>query len=159
MSVIGDKFPEIKAKTLSGEEIVLPEYSLGKTSLVGVAFVRGAQGMLDSWIKPFEKRCDSDRVYEVPMIAGFFWRIFSGFIDEGMKSGIPAEKHDNVATFYGDTEKFKEKLSIEDDGLGYVFLLDKEGIIRFKGEGYADDRGIGEMLKLAKGICELDDES
>lgn len=150
----GKKFPKIKAKSLSGKEVELPSDVEGEAILVGVAFKRRAQEMLDSWTNYFDALCEGSKdFYELPMIEGSLWKIFSSFIDRGMKSGIPKEMHDNVVTHYGDASEVKKKLEIEDDDLGYVFLLDEDGRILFKGEGYAGKKGKEELLKHIKVIC------
>lgn len=151
--MIGDRFPRIRIETLSGKELILPDDVIGKTVLIGVAFVREAQGMLDSWTDYFQDLCEKHEVYELPMIESNFWKIFSGFIDSGMRAGIPDKKHDFVGTHYGDVSEFKEKLGIEDKGYGYVFLIDDKGYIIFKGRGYADEEGKEEMLKQVKKVC------
>jgi len=153
--IVGKKFPRITAKALSGKEVTIPDDVEGELTLIGVAFVRGAQGMLDSWVRYFQELCSGKNVYELPMIEGGFWKIFSGFIDEGMRSGIPDEKHDYVVTYYGDASKFREKLGMDDKNLGYVFLLDEDGNILFKGEGYADEEGKERMLKKVKNTCSV----
>ncbi|MEF8832514.1 MAG: hypothetical protein V5A66_03225 [Candidatus Thermoplasmatota archaeon] len=45
----GKKFPKVKGESLSEKEVVLPDDVEGEIILVGVAFKRGAQEMLDSW--------------------------------------------------------------------------------------------------------------
>ena len=149
------KFPKIEVETLSGKDLVLPNDAEGEMVLIGVAFVREAQSMLDSWMEYFEELCQEQEVYELPMIESNFWKIFSGFIDRGMKSGIRDEKHDFVGTHYGDASEFKKKLDIKDTDLGYVYLLDEEGHIKFRGKGFADEKGKEEMLKHVKHVCQL----
>jgi acyl-CoA hydrolase len=149
------EFPVVKAKSLSGKELCFPDVIKGKVTLVAVAFVRGAQFMLDTWTVPFEEACREDGVYEVPMIQGSLWKVFSGFIDSGMRSGIPEKKHDNVATYYGDTTEIRNKLGIKDISLGYVYLVDEEGKIIFEGSGYAKDDDIRKMLKKAGTSCSI----
>lgn len=148
------KFPKIEVETLSGKELVLPDDAEGETVLIGVAFVREAQAMLDSWMQYFEELCQGQEFYELPIIESSFWKIFSGFVDGGMKSGIPEEKHDFVGTYYGKASQFKEELGIEDTDLGYVYLLDEEGYIKFRGKGFADEKGKEEMLENVKHVCE-----
>ncbi len=150
----GERFPRVEGKSLSGKEVVIPDDVEGEAILIGVAFERDAQEMLDSWTHYFNALCEGKKdIYELPMIEGSLWKIFSGFIDRGMKSGIPEERHDKVVTYYGDTSDVKEKLEIEDKSLGYVFLLDEEGKVLFKGEGYADEEGKEELLKHIKKVC------
>jgi len=154
----GKKFPKIKGKSLSGKEITLPQDVEGEAILVGVAFKRDAQEMLDSWTDYFDILCEGKKdIYELPMIEGTLWKIFSSFIDRGMRSGIPEEMHDNVVTHYGDASEVKEKLEIEDEDLGYVFLLDEDGRVLFKGEGYADKEGKEELLEHIKRVCAPED--
>lgn len=151
--IIGKKFPELESKTLSGKKVKIPDDLEGEINLISVAFVREAQAMLDSWVEPFQDMCEGKSSYELPMIDGYFWKIFSGFIDEGMKAGIPERKHEYVITYYGDTSKFREKLDMDDKRLGYVFLLDQDGKIVWSGKGFADEKYLNEMAKHLKKVC------
>lgn len=154
--VENERFPKTKAETLSGKELVLPDDVDGDVAFIGIAFVREAQSMLDSWTRVFEEMCSGDDVYELPIIESSFWKIFSGFIDGGMRSGIPKEKHDNVATHYGDASEIRGILGMDDKKCGYVFLIDEEGRILFKGKGYADEEGEEELLKKLRKVCSSD---
>ncbi|WP_269851480.1 hypothetical protein [Methanosarcina horonobensis] len=149
--IIGQPFPEIKSKSLSGRVLTLPEEVKGKVVLVCIAFMRSTQSMINSWVQPFEQEFGKDgrfAVYEVPMInAG--WKIFSGMIDSGMRGGIPAEKHGRVVTFYGDYSGYQKTLGMENTNLAYIFLLDQEGIIRWKGQGHSSPETEKELLKAA----------
>lgn len=156
----GKKFPKVEGESLSGKEVTFPDDVEGDAVMVGVAFKREAQEMLDSWTDYFNALCEGKKdIYELPMIEGSLWKIFSSFIDSGMKSGIPEEQHDNVVTHYGDVSDVKEKLEIEDVDLGYVFLLDEEGYILFKGEGYADEEGKEELLEHIKVVCAPEEDT
>jgi hypothetical protein len=126
----------------------------GKVALICIAFVRSAQNMIDSWVQPFERKFGKDSrfaVYEIPMI-NKAWKVLSWMIDSGMRGGIPAEKHDNVVTFYGDYSGYQKILGMEDTNLAYVFLLDPKGIIRWKGQGYARSETERELFETAKTI-------
>jgi hypothetical protein len=134
--------------------VALPEAVKGHVALVCIAFMRSAQGMIDSWTQPFEQEFGKDSrfaVYEVPMInAG--WKVLSWMIDSGMRGGIPVEKHDNAITFYGDYSGYQEALGMENTNLAYVFLLDPEGIVRWKGQGYASPETEKEFLNAAMAL-------
>jgi hypothetical protein len=154
-NIIGIRFPEITSKSLAGEVITLPDDANGKVVLIAVAFIRSAQSMLDSWIEPFENKFGKDdrfAVYEVPMI-NVAWKIFSWFIDSGMRGGIPAEKHNNVITFYGDYSDYQQALGMENPNIAYVFLLDRKGIIRWKGQKYAEPETEKELIETAKTLA------
>ncbi len=154
----GKKFPKVEGEALSGKEVELPDDAEGEVILVGVAFERRAQGMLDSWVDYFEELCEGKEAYELPIIESSLWKVFSGFIDGGMKSGIPEEKQDSVLTHYGDASEFKKELEIEGESPGYVFLLDEDGRIVFKGEGHADEEGKEEFLEKVKMACSTEED-
>ena len=110
--------------------------------------------MIDSWAQPFEQEFGKDSmfaVYEVPMI-NTGWKVLSWMIDAGMRGGIPVEKHDEVVTFYGEYSGYQEALGMENTNLAYVFLLDPEGIVRWKGQGYASFETEKELLNAAMTI-------
>jgi hypothetical protein len=151
-NIIGLHFPEITSKSLSGTAVTLPETAKGKVTLICIAFVRRAQSMIDSWAQPFELEFGKDSrftIYEVPMINGA-WKVVSWMIDSGMRGGIPVEKHGNVVTFYGDYSGYREILGMKDTNFAYVFLLDPNGIIRLKGQGYASFENVKELIETAK---------
>ncbi len=153
-SAEGMQFPRLVAETLSGSELVLPRDTAEKVTVVAVAFQRGVQEQIDAWSEVFaplqaqsgpsssssssasseSPQRDLMRVYEIPMLKGR-WRLISGVIDGGMRSGIPESEHPYVATYYGDTSAYREKLSMQDEGLCHIFILNSEGMIRFAAAG------------------------
>ncbi|MDO5840037.1 hypothetical protein [Methanosarcina mazei] len=142
------------SKSLAGRVVHLPEEVKGKVTLVCIAFIRSAQSMIDSWARPFEQEFGKDRrftVYEVPMI-NKGWKVLSRMIDSGMRGGIPVEKHDNVVTFYGDYSGYRNALGMENTELAYVFLLDQEGVICWKGEGYSSHETEKKLLSTAMAL-------
>jgi hypothetical protein len=156
-AVIGIKFPTIIARALSGNQIIIPDSAHGYISLILIAFRRHAQTMIDSWLTPYEKEFGENPAYtfyEIPMIAERWARIFARIIDGGMKGGIPLKKHANVATYYGPIKKYQEILSMDDINLGYAFLIDKKGMVKWKGQGLADSKHIQELLQIAKEVLE-----
>ncbi|NYT03111.1 MAG: hypothetical protein GKC00_00205 [Candidatus Methanofastidiosa archaeon] len=153
---IGKKFPKITAYSLAKTEVILPDMVNGKVTLVALAFVREAQEIIDSWSIPFENKFSNMGGYayfEIPMLDRF-WKFFRGSIDGGMRAGISIEKHKNVVTYYGNYKEYTKYLLIDDLKNGYVFLLDKEGIIRFSGIGIASEKDIREMIETAEKLGE-----
>lgn len=152
--VTGTRFPEVRSKSLAGNLLTLPDRAEGKITLVSIAFVRNAQEQIDSWVLPFEREFGGDErfaVYELPMISSG-WKVLSWMIDSGMRGGIPTEKHDNVITFYGDYSGYQEALEMEDTQSAYVFLLDRKGIIRWRGQGHATPEAERELIETARAL-------
>ena len=148
---IGKRFPEVTAESLAKTRESIPESAKGKVTLVVVAFLQQSQPQLDSWLGPFAERFggkDGFTFYEVPMISSGY-RFMRIIIDSGMRGGIPREKHKNVVTMYGDVEKYMKELNLE-ARFGYAFLLDKEGIIRWQGQGFATPESLKELFELVE---------
>jgi hypothetical protein len=82
------------------------------------------------------------------MIGSAYWRLMSGWIDAGMRSGIPVIRHPFVVTYYGDVFPYRKDLGMEDPALAYLFLLDSEGRIRWRAKGYAEENDLREMKEL-----------
>jgi len=150
--VIGSKFPVLNAESLAGDAVALPDSIKGRVALVVMSFKRDSQSQNDSWLGPFEKEFGQKQgffFYEVPMIRRRFV-FMAPLIDSGMRAAIPNEKHKNVVTFYGDVEPYKQALKIQDIYLGYAFLLDRQGVIRWQGQGMAKPDDIKALLETAQ---------
>ena len=148
-------FPTVQAKNLEGNRTTIPDDAKGKVTLVAVAFLQQSQGQLDSWLNPFYEKFgkrDDFMFYEIPMIAGGY--IFmKPIISSGMRGGLPQFKHKHVVTFFGDVKKYSDTLNI-DPGFGHAFLLDKEGIIRWQGKGFAEQTALDDMFSLANKLSD-----
>jgi len=154
-SVIGLKFPALTTDSLAGTKVTLPDSAKGKVTLVIMSFKRDSQSQNDSWLGPFEKEFGQQEgyvFYEVPMIRKRFV-FMAPLIDSGMRAAIPNEKHKNVITLYGNVDQYKQALKITDIFLGYAYLLDQEGIIRWQGQGFAKAEDIKLMIETAKGLA------
>jgi len=147
---IGKRFPEVKDDSLANTPVVLPDAARGSVTLIAVAFLRESQSQLDSWLEPFAERYGSKpgfTFYEVPMLSrGYKFMRF--MIDGGMRAGIPQAKHKHVVTMYGDIEKYTKELNL-DPRFGYAFLLDREGVIRWQGQGHSTPEMRKELFDLA----------
>ena len=148
---VGKRFPEITAKSLAKTRESIPESAEGKVALITVAFLQQSQPQLDSWLEPFIDRFGSKEgftFYEVPMISSGY-KFMRFVIDSGMRRGIPQNKHKHVVTMYGDVEKYMNELKL-DARFGYAFLLDKEGIIRWQGQGFSTPETLKELFEMAE---------
>ncbi|MEM8901284.1 MAG: hypothetical protein AAGC85_24445 [Bacteroidota bacterium] len=135
--LVGTKFPDLTVERLSREEITLPDALTQQANILALVFERESQYKVDTWaefiISDHEAKPEVS-YHEIPMISSFF-KLASGWIDNGMRSGINPKLHDNVATFYGDRDPYFEGLQMSDKSSIYVFILDEEGIIRYREEG------------------------
>ena len=147
------KFPRIEAESLSGKKLIFPEATAGKYAFILIAFKRQTQGEVDSWLDPFIREFGKHQLvtfYEIPMISTG-WKWMSGWIDSGMRAGVPKSKHDHVATYYGPLSKYFNHFNVKNPGTVYVFLLDKQGSIIYKNSGPADDYKLSELHRFVNG--------
>jgi hypothetical protein len=146
-------FPELKAECLSKKNITFPTDVLGKPTIIAIVFESDAQELVDTWIKPVTAKYSNNEVnyYEIPMISGNY-KIMKSVIDNGMRSGVPKNLHDNVATYFGKLDEYKTNLMMPDKNSCYIFLLDKEGKIKYISSGKADNKKLTELYDTAQNL-------
>lgn len=136
-----NRFPYLKAKTLAGRKVNFPEEVKGRKAFIVLAFekngeYKNSQYQADKWSEFYANHLQEKGIlfYEIPMMSKkYTWVSF--WVDAGMRSGIPKEKHDKVACFYGDKMLYARLLGIEDLSQAYAFLLDENGKILWKALG------------------------
>ncbi|MEQ9206451.1 MAG: hypothetical protein RLN78_03710 [Phycisphaerales bacterium] len=121
-------FPQITAKNLNGDEITLPDDLSGNPALVLVAFKQRQQINVNTWLdrlELIESTIEGVRVIETPTISGKKWGWMAGFIDGGMRSGIPdPEARARTITLFTDVGAFREALGIETEDSIHAVMLD-----------------------------------
>ncbi|MEO1212520.1 MAG: hypothetical protein AAFY45_03280 [Bacteroidota bacterium] len=146
------KFPQLPARTLSGQDILYPNALAGEKSLLVLVFeefgkYQRPQNQANQWLAIWESRIKNQGIpaHEIPMMGGGF-RLFRGWIDEGMRGGIPDENHGTVSCFYGDKGKYRKILNIESYDEAQIFLLDETGCILFQTSGAPNQESIEGLL-------------
>ena len=124
-------FPKIEAQNLNKEPITLPDDLRGNPALVLVAFKQRQQSNINTWlgmIPTIEEGIPGVRVIETPTISSLKWGWMSGFIDGGMRSGIPDQAaRERTITLYINVGAFRKALGLGTTDLIYAVLLDAEG--------------------------------
>ena len=132
------RFPEVTGRNLMGRALDLPIGFDGDVNVVLVAFKRHQQDDVDTWmpaLRALAARRPGLRVYELPTLASGY-RIMRGFIDGGMRGGIPdTTVRAATITLYIDKKPFKAALRIEGEGEIHVFLVERGGRILWRAAG------------------------
>jgi len=147
---LGESFPRVEAQSLAGESVQLPP---PQACVLLIGYVQKAQFDLDRWLLGLLQADLGLRIYEVPTIPGLLASSASGWIDDGMRSGIPPEDWKSVVTVYGSKAEPIAKLTgNEATRNGRVLLLDAEGRVQ-----WMHDRGYSasKLLELAARAREL----
>ncbi len=140
----GDLMPRLGGRLLTGHDDALPDAARGRVTLVILGFSHASRHAVEEWAGRYRARFASDTsatLFEVPMI-GRMGRMGGPFIEGGMRKGTPRELHGNVMVVYGDTKSWKARLgysaAARDDP--YLVLLDRRGVVRWRGQGPWDER-------------------
>ncbi|RXJ73571.1 hypothetical protein CS022_08685 [Veronia nyctiphanis] len=137
-SVEGKVFPSITGQTLEEQPVNMPGHFSGNLTVLLVGYVQDTQFDIDRWLIGLDMTKTEVAVYELPAIQGMFPRMFSTFIDNGMRSGIPKPLWKGVVTIYKDGDKVQAFTGNDRPRNARVLLLDKEGkIIYFYDDGFS----------------------
>ena len=145
-------FPRVEGTSLTKQRVTLPDSYRGKVTLMLVGYTQKAQFDIDRWILGALQADIKAEIVEVPTIAGMMPQMVQGFIDNGMRSGIPTSDWASVVTVYEDAPKIIEALGNERPQSAYAVLLNGEGrIVWTSNSGYSATQ----VLELKKKVESL----
>lgn len=150
----GTAFPRVRGETLSGEARTLPDDLAGRPAVLLVGYVQRAQFDLDRWLVALAQARTPAQVVEVPTIDGLVPTAISGWIDSGMRSGIPSEDWGSVITVYGEqAAAIVERTGNTEPRNARVFLLDAKGAVAwFHDRGFSASKLL-ELDALARSLA------
>ena len=135
---IGDAMVQVSGQSLAGEKVSIPDDFSGNKTLLLFGYKQDTQFDIDRWLIGLDMTQTAVNAYEIPTIQGMFPRMFSTFIDSGMRSGIPKELWKGVITVYEDGEKVQQFTGNQKPNNARVMLLDEQGkIIYFYDRGFS----------------------
>jgi len=144
------RFPTIQGTSLEQKRVAMPDDFLGKPTLLLIGYAQKAQFDIDRWILGALQADVKAAIVGVPTIAGMLPQMVQGFIDNGMRSGIPKSDWASVVTVYEDAPKIIQALGNERPQSAYAVLLDKDGRIVWSSNiGYSASQ-ILELKKVAE---------
>lgn len=141
--MVGERFPEISAESLSRVRKALPRDFAGRLNVVVIAFRQDQVGLLASWepyLEELEAELPGVRFYELPTLSSGYAPI-RWWIDGGMRGGIRSPKaRERTITLYTRKGDFKRALNIRSEGDIVVLLLDG-GTVAWRGDGeYSEEK-------------------
>ncbi len=141
---VGKIFPRVSGSSLGGEKVVLPDRMAGSPAVLLVAYRRGAQADVDQWREFIESSFPELPWLEVPAISSPIWRPLSGWIDNGMRRGVPRPLWPKVVTLYGDAKIVEEFLGRAPAPVTHVVVLDSSGrVVFFDAAGFSEAAAAG----------------
>lgn len=79
-----------------------------------------------------------------------------GMITRNLRAATPPDAHDYIWMHLGDASKYKSALSLGNIMVGYVYLLDRKGRIRWMAHGAPSDAEIGHLVGAARDLAKQD---
>jgi hypothetical protein len=138
------RFPDVDGVSLSMVEHRLPGTLAGDVNLLLIAFRQWQQKDVDTWVPTATDLATAHpafRAYELPVISRVY-RPVSGFIDGGMRGGIPDPAvRDTTITLYLDRKRFLAALGIDSVAEIVPMLVTPEGRILWRATGRCTDAG------------------
>jgi hypothetical protein len=140
----GEAFPTVTGRSLEEEPFTLPDDLVGQPAVLLIGYKQRTQFDIDRWFMGLVQAEIPVAVYEIPTIPGLAASFASGWIDDGMRSGIPKEAWASVVTLYGSAAKPVAELTGNENGnLTRVIVLDAQGnVVWFDDEGYLPQKAL-----------------
>ena len=156
---VGEAFPTVEGSSLEEVPTELPGSLAGRPAVVLIGYTQRAQFDIDRWLLGLMQAGIGSEIdaalLEVPTIPGLAPTIASGWIDDGMRSGIPREDWGSVVTLYGDAARPVVEMTGNENGrLTRVLVLDRGGtVVWFDDEGYSARKAL-EVAEVVRGLTE-----
>jgi hypothetical protein len=154
---VGEVFPSVAGESLAGESVALPADLEGQAAILIVGYLQEAQFDIDRWLMGLIQAGVALPILELPTIPDLVPTLASGWIDDGMRSGIPEEDWAVVVTLYGPAAKPVAALTGTEKGrLARVLLLNSTGtVVWFHDRGFSASKAI-ELAGIANDLAASD---
>ena len=150
--LIGQSLPSFRGESLDGLIVQFPEEVRGRSHLLLVAYVQEAQFDVDRWVLGVLQAKAPVNVLELPTISSLGERLAKGFINRGMKKGIPREDWASVVTVYGDADVLRSYVGEIPGNNACALLVDSKGIVRWVHRDGYSPRELLELVSVAQDL-------
>lgn len=147
---IGDVFPRLSARTLTGESVTVPAAGTNMAAVLVFSFSRKAAQDAQEWnLRLSNGLAGSSPVYGIIELESAP-KLFRGMAVAGIRSATPTSAQKRTIVLYRDEDVWKKRLAVSDLGRAYVVLLGSDGRIRWMSSGvYAQAQYTGLAHVLA----------
>lgn len=147
--------PSMALQSLSGQSIDIKEASKGHITLVTFALRDGSMKLTHSWLELLSKQFpDTPQIkhYQCTLVEGkMYQRFLKSIILSSLRKQVPASSHDFFLTGFEDFKAERDALGMGNPFAAYVYLLDHNGLVRWRGCGEAkeeDEAALVDSIKL-----------
>ncbi|MBU2866068.1 hypothetical protein [Pacificibacter marinus] len=142
-SAFAQSFPSFVSEDLNGKTHSLPADFPGNPTIVFIAYKRGQQPDVDSWVNALNLDPDiGPEFVELPVV-GSLTRLISPVVDNGMRSGIvDTSLRARTITLYENASKVNTPLGFDGRDDIRVLLVRPTGEVIWKTSGPATSQGV-----------------
>jgi hypothetical protein len=145
--VSAQTLPPIKAADLNKKPVSWPAGLPAARTILLIAFERKQQAQIDTWVAGLRlKAPGAPAWFEVPMIKDP-GRFIRGFIDGGMRRGIPSPAdRARVVTVYGDKKALLKSMGIASEAVVHAVVVERSGRITARVSGEYSPAGAAQIM-------------
>ena len=149
-------FPKIEGETLAESRVsVLAEAKSAQAfaTLVGVSFNDHATSTAGEWVNAYRDHFSVDASVFVCCCTNH-WLLawFGGMVRSTLRKQVPDEQHGSYISLTNpkDVQIVQESLGIKNTLPSYVFLVDSNGLVRWRGTGSPTDTEIASLVEAGE---------
>lgn len=158
---LGEVFPELKGKSLAGNEVTIPTSTLGKPVILGLAFSPKAEQDLKGWMQPlydsflakhggvFEAGNFDGHIYLAALLSGAASLAGKG-LEEKAAKGTDAELRPHVLLSKQDAGAILKAVNASDKTKPYFVVLNAKGVIKSIVSGAYTEAKMDELTEKAE---------
>ena len=146
-AVYAASIPKMEGETLDKVEHVYPKDFAGKPTVMVMLFDQDQQDQLNGWAEGMDDLPEGVAMVEVALI-GKVNGMVKFFIKGGMRDALEGDKNRQARTmpYFGDADKVKKRLKIDDISQVIAFLLSASGKVLWQASGDYE----GQFLTMPK---------
>jgi len=136
-SALAGQFPSVKAENLNEVRMNLPQDFGSRRSIIMVAYTQKQQDVVNTWLPYLQKAAKKSGVkyFETPVISSGY-KLMSGFINNGMRSGIASKStRSKTITIFTNVGKFNKQMGLSGKGDIHAIVIDRSGKVLAKVSG------------------------
>lgn len=126
----GDILPAFAGKTLTGEQLDLPNRTKGSQAVVIFSFSRAGGRDAQFWVQRLSEDSPHLSVY-VAIFLESVPRLFRSLAVSGIRNGMPSFMQDRTILLYQDQTSWEERLRVSDERRASVVVLSPSGRVQW----------------------------
>lgn len=144
---VGDSFPSLTGKTISGASLALPKLAAGKPQIVVFSFSRAGGGDSRRWNERLAADSSAKFSRNNIVVLEAVPRLVRSVAVSGVKGNMPQALWPATILLFKDEALWKERLAVSVDSHCYIVLLDDAAHISWMSSGPFTEKEYAELQR------------